>query len=200
MAAAAAQAASPVEIPLTDAEEEWGSEVDWAEEEPSMHRKKSQGTRLDDSMEQEQATVKGATKGGRKGQPRASAAASSAPDDQQENKGKTSKVSTKSLSKKEQLLAVTGLNAEFPTLGMTMSGDPVFNMSWVIHGRLIVRKWKQMVWMVRARFALETEGKRYRRHPRWLSMMFAREVAALWGHLGGAIKTLQGPRGPPLMK
>ena len=61
-------------------------------------------------------------------------------------------------------------------------------------------KWKQMVWMVRARFALETEGKRYRRHPRWLSMMFAREVAALWGHLGGATKTLQGPRGPPLMK
>ena len=91
-------------------------------------------------------------------------------------------------------------NAEFPTLGMTLSGDAVFNMSWVIHGRLIVHKWKQLVWMVRARDALEAEGRRYKRHPRWLAMMFSRETAALWGHLGGAVKTLQGPRGPPLMK
>ena len=43
-------------------------------------------------------------------------------------------------------------------------------------------------------------GNRWKRHPRWLAMMFRREAAAIWGHLGAATRTLSGPRGPPLMK
>lgn len=188
---AAASAAPPQTIPLTDTEEpDWGSEIE-AFEEVSLHRKSSKGTRLDASMEEEeQASKKGAKKSN-------VLTKEVKETEQSTTKGK---VSTKTISKKEQLMAITGLNAEFPTLGMTLSADPVLNMSWTIHGRLLVHKWKQMVWMLRARAAVTAEGRQYRRHPRWLAMMFAREVAALWGHLGGATRTLQGPRGPPLMK
>ena len=180
---AAAAAATPQIVSLTDGEEEWGSEVEPVEEEPSLHRKTAHGTRLDESMEK-QATVKGYATTAQAKKTKGSVAAASTLEGETDQKN-LKKVSTKSLSKKEQVLAVTGLNAEFPTLGMTLSGDAVFNMSWV--------KWKQLVWMARARNALEAEGRRYKRHPRWLAMMFSRETAALWGHLGGAVKTLQSP-------
>lgn len=190
-----------MEVPLTDGEEvDWGSELEqeleWAApaETPPRARKSASGTRLDESMESQ------AQQSHQKGRGKARTSAPTPVEEQETKPIKLNKVKTSSICKKEQTLAVTGLNAEFPTLGMTVSHDAVFNMSWIIHGRLIVHKWKQLVWMVRVKDALAADGRRFKRHPRWLALMFSREVAALWGHLGTTTKTLAGPRGPPLMK
>ena len=103
---AAAAAATPQIVSLTDGEEEWGSE-------PSLHRKTAHGTRLDESMEK-QATVKGYATTAQAKKTKGSAAAASTPEGGTDQKN-LKKVSTKSLSKKEQMLAVTGLNAEMPS-------------------------------------------------------------------------------------
>ena len=70
----------------------------------------------------------------------------------------------------------------------------------VLHGRLIAHKWKQFCWMLRIKAAVERDRQIWRRNPRWLAGMFSKEVAAIWGHLGGATRVLSGVRGPPMMR
>ena len=110
---------------------------DWEETVEVSRRKQHSGTRLDENMVASPKT-----------QPKAKSHTAV--------KEKTDKVSTKSLSKKEVKLAVTGLEAEFPAVAMTRSYDPVYNMSWILHGRLAVHKWKQLMWMLRAKNAMES--------------------------------------------
>ena len=58
-------------------------------------------------------------------------------------------------------------------------------------------KWKQLLWMLRAR---ESLGRRWRGNPRWLAVMFSREAASIYGHMGASVKYLRGFQGPALFK
>ena len=181
----AARTREPIEAQSVSSVELLLEEPDWEGEEADKiqpqqpRRKQAAGTRLDATMESAPAASTGATKV------------------KSEPKSKT-KVSSKTKDKKETRLEITGQYADFPVLGMTHSHDAVFNMSWVLHGRLAVHF--QLVWLLRSRVAMESYELPWKRHPRWLAMMMSKEVAAIWGHLGGAVKTLSGPRGPQLLK
>jgi hypothetical protein len=108
--------------------------------------------------------------------------------------------STKAVDKVKQKAALTGQNADFPTLGMTQREDVAFNISYVIHSRMVTFKWKQLTWMLRARAAFQRSEMTWKRHPRWLAMMLSKDVASLWGHLGCTTKSLRGVAGPPLFR
>ena len=97
-------------------------------------------------------------------------------------------------------LQVTGANAVFPVLGMTYSHEAASNTKAVLNERLTVWQWKKMVQLVKAKALFEEIGRPWKRPARWLAGMYATEMAAVWGHLGGAVRELRGPRGPPLMK
>ena len=53
--------------------------------------------------------------------------------------------------------------------------------------------------MMRAREAMWEEGRRWRRNPRWLAVMFSREAASIYGHMGASVE-LWGLQGPVLFK
>lgn len=76
----------------------------------------------------------------------------------------------------------------------------MLNMAWELHGRLVVHKWKQIVWMLRARAVFERSRIEWRRHPRWLASMAGRELASIWGQTGAAAQYMNSKNGPPLMK
>ena len=46
--------------------------------------------------------------------------------------------------------ALTGEDTPFPIFGVLRSHDVICNVAWELHGRLIVFKWKQMTWGLRA--------------------------------------------------
>ena len=99
--------------------------------------------------------------------------------------------------KRQAYAALTGSEAPFPILGLLRSHDPVLSTAWELHGRLVVFKWKQLLWGLRARRAL---GKTWRRNCRWNANMFARELASLWGVFGAATRYVRADKGPPLFK
>jgi hypothetical protein len=98
---------------------------------------------------------------------------------------------------RSETAALTGHLAPFSTLSCRRSHDPVLSAAWELHGRLVTFKWKQLLWMLRAREAL---GRRWRRNPRWLAVMFSREAASIYGHMGASVKYLRGLQGPALFK
>jgi len=199
---ARANAKEPEAIPIhTEDSLDWGEEspiepLEEMDEEEyhdlSQRRKINQGTRQDVSMNSQVSKTSQV-------RPKSKGQASNRSASQPPVEGKKTN-SNRVLSKKELNLQVTGANADFPTLGFTHSQDPVMNMSWVLHSRLIVHKWKQFVWMSRFLQAFVDSRRVWRRNPRWLAQMFAVEVGAIWGHMGNAAKTLSGPRGPPMMR
>jgi hypothetical protein len=75
-----------------------------------------------------------------------------------------------SASKKVENKALTGVNADFPSLGAGWSHDPVFNILGSTRSRMIALKWKLWVWMLRVRAAvlIEFPRARWKRNPRWL--------------------------------
>ena len=93
--------------------------------------------------------------------------------------------------------ALTGSEAPFPILGLLRSHDPVLSTAWELHGRLVVFKWKQLLWGLRARRAL---GKAWRRNCRWNANMFARELASLWGVFGAVTQYVKTEKGRPMFK
>ena len=103
-------------------------------------------------------------------------------------------------SSRAQHARLTGAQAPFPLLGFRRSRDPVLNMAWELHARLVVHKWKQLVWMLRVRLVFERSRIEWRRPPRWLSSMLAREVGSMWGQLGAARQYVASDKGPPLMR
>eukprot|EP00438_Fugacium_kawagutii_P036584 Skav211981 [mRNA] locus=scaffold1330:233097:236289:- [translate_table: standard] len=170
------------------------SEVDWEEEElepPSLHHKRGAGTRQDASMSS--ASVVRSKSAPKKKEQGAARSSSQAPKEKVV-------VSSKTRTKQDQTKEITGELANFPTLGMTVSSDAVFNASWIIHGRLVTHKWKQLTWMLRIKEAFIENRMTWKRNPRWLALMFSREMAALWGHIGCCSRVLSGPKGPPLMR
>ena len=101
---------------------------------------------------------------------------------------------------RSETAALTGHLAPFSTLSCRRSHDPVLSAAWELHGRLVTFKWKQFLWMLRVYEGMWQEGRRWRRNPRWLALMFARETASIYGHLGASVKYLQGLQSPALFK
>ncbi len=97
-------------------------------------------------------------------------------------------------------LKVTGGEADFLTLGLTRSHDPISNLTHVIHARMATYKWKQMVLLLRMKEAYRQEEEAWRRPVRQIALLFGNEVSALWGHLGVASRELKGPKGAGLFK
>ena len=69
--------------------------------------------------------------------------------------------------------------------------DPVENMQLMLRSRLLTFQWKKLVWLQRSKVAFESHQISWRRNPRWLSQMFGREVAWMWGHLGSNLGSSQ---------
>ena len=104
-------------------------------------------------------------------------------------------------AKREQRKALTGIVADWPTLGLDRSLDVPMNIALVLHGRLVTHKWKSFVWMARMKEARMKEGLPFKRSPRWLSMLLADELASIWGHVGSAVRELRNHnKGPPLFR
>lgn len=91
------------------------------------------------------------------------------------------------LQKKANKAALTGLEAPYPSLSTAWSEDIGFNILRSVQSRLLTFQWKKLVWLLRVRSAVhqESHGRAvWKRNPRWLDLLLAREVAALWGHFG----------------
>lgn len=91
------------------------------------------------------------------------------------------------MKKKANKAALTGLEAPYPSLSTAWSEDIGFNILRSVQSRLLTFQWKKMVWLVRIRDAVQQESQGravWKRNPRWIDLLLAREVAALWGHFG----------------
>ena len=115
----------------------------------------------------------------------------------------TPAAATKARGKTQRVKALTDLQADFPTLSNRYSEDLVINVALSLTCQLLTFKWKQLVWMLRIRRAVEMEmgdRSRWRRNPRWLMMMLGRQLASMWGHMGAARQLCNDPRLSAMMK
>ena len=90
-----------------------------------------------------------------------------------------------SKNKKAQSAALTGGEADYPSLSNCWSNELTFNILRSTESRLRTFQWKKMVWQLRVREAVKMESKgkaTWRRNPRWLTYLLSYEIAALWGH------------------
>ena len=93
-------------------------------------------------------------------------------------------------TKAAQHRALTGEKADYPSLSQVWSWDVALNIAASTRSRMVTFGWKRFLWQLRVKRAVETEGgKRWKRNPRWLSHLLAREVGALWGHMGATTPT-----------
>ena len=100
---------------------------------------------------------------------------------------------------REEEKKLTGQRSNFASIGGWLADDPIENMKLVLGSKLLTLQWKKLVWLLRARQAMRAERRQFRRHPRWLCGLFAKEVSWMWGHLGAARQALNDSRkGPPL--
>lgn len=110
--------------------------------------------------------------------------------------GKRREKLAKSKAKRQETAALTGSQADYPSLGNAWSSDLVTNIMRSVESRLLALQWKKMVWQLRVKLAVEKEGHgklRWKRNPRWISLMIGTEVAALWGHFGAMRQKLRAP-------
>ena len=90
-------------------------------------------------------------------------------------------------SRAETKRALTGEQADYPSLSHVWSNEVALNLACSVHSRMRTFLWKKFLWQLRVKAAIEQESnKRWKRNPRWLAALTGREVAALWGHLGAA--------------
>ena len=131
---------------------------------------------------QEMAT---AAKAKAKSQSKAAASGQTAPKEKKENKK----------------AALTGREADFPTLSQRYSYDVTFNILGSITEQTLTFKWKLLLLMLRMKQAVEsdkTTKRRWKRNPRWIMHMNGRFLAGLWGHLGSARQLCFNPKVYPL--
>ncbi|CAE7238450.1 TY4B-J, partial [Symbiodinium sp. CCMP2456] len=84
-----------------------------------------------------------------------------------------------------QKKALTGVHAEYPSLSHAWSNEVALNLVASTASRMRTYLWKKLVWQARVKAAVEAEGnRRWKRNPRWLSMLLGKEVAFLFGHFG----------------
>ena len=80
-------------------------------------------------------------------------------------------------SKKEAHKALTGEQADYPSLSHVWSQEVAINMVFSMASRMRVFLWKKLLWQLRVKAAVS-------RNPRWLALLLSKEVSALWGHYG----------------
>ena len=92
-----------------------------------------------------------------------------------------------SAKKRIENKALTGIQADYPSLSNCWSEDLTFNILRSTQSRLVTFMWKKLVWQLRVREAINVESKgkaKWKPNPRWQAYLLSFEVAALWGHLG----------------
>ena len=110
--------------------------------------------------------------------------------------GKRREKLAKSKAKRQETAALTGVRADYPSLGNAWSNDLVMNIMRSVQSRLLALQWKKVVWQMRVKKAVEIEGHgklKWRRNPRWISLMIGAEVATLWGHFGAMRQKMRAP-------
>ena len=99
-----------------------------------------------------------------------------------------------SKAKAQEVKALTGQRADYPSLSNLWSYELGLNIAASTTSRMRTWCWKKFVWMARIKKAVEKEGdRRWKRNPRWLSMLLGKEVAFLFGHFGSMRQKLQAP-------
>ncbi|CAE7712200.1 RE1 [Symbiodinium sp. CCMP2592] len=75
--------------------------------------------------------------------------------------------------------ALTGAYAMYPSLSNAWSYELAMNTTAAFASRMRTFLWKKLLWQLRAKRAVEAEGdRRWKRSPRWLSHLFAKEIGA----------------------
>jgi len=103
--------------------------------------------------------------------------------------------------KENKKAALTGREADFPTLSHRYSYDVTFNILGSITEQALTFKWKLLLLMLRMKQAVEADKstrRRWKRNPRWIMHMNGRFLAGLWGHLGSARQLCFNPKVYPL--
>ena len=76
---------------------------------------------------------------------------------------------------------------------MELGCGPV-NIAASTRSRMVTFGWKRFLWQLRIKAAVEKAGDRcWKRSIRWLAKLLAREVGALWGHMGATRQKLNNP-------
>ena len=103
-------------------------------------------------------------------------------------------------TKKAGHASLTGDLAPFPSLGTRWSQDLPLNIAGSVKHRMMVRKWKELLWMTRIKQAvtLELPKARWKRNPRWLAMMLTSALGASRGIASAAASS--GRRGAEAVK
>ena len=101
----------------------------------------------------------------------------------------------KALSKKVMNQALTGMNADFPSLSHCWSMEVGLNIAHSVASRMRTFMWKKFLWQLRVKAAVEKtvgpQGAGWKRNPRWLSLL---EVGSLWGHVGSLRQKITDPK------
>ena len=83
------------------------------------------------------------------------------------------------------------------------SDDLAVNMAITFQSMLFTWKWKEITWMLRIRKATRDEfgsRARWKRNPRWLMALLAKQIAFMWGHLGSLRQTMNNSKHLHLMR
>ena len=97
-------------------------------------------------------------------------------------------------SKQQASRALTGEQANFPSLSHMWSQEVAMNMVFAMASRMRTFLWKKLLWQLRVKSAVDRmQGARWKRNPRWLAMLLSKEVGAIWGHYGALRQKLNNP-------
>ena len=90
-----------------------------------------------------------------------------------------------SKEKAKETRVLTGIRADYPTLSDAWSYELAFNTTASIASRMRTFLWKKLLWQLRVKAAIEKEAtKKWKRNPRWLALLYAKEISFLFGHFG----------------
>jgi hypothetical protein len=103
--------------------------------------------------------------------------------------------------KQKQSKALTGSQANYPSLSHTWSKDVGLNIAGSVRARMVVFAWKRFLWMLRAKTAVERTFRdaTWKRNRRWLASLLATETGSLFGHFGSMRQQLRNPEMQTLM-
>lgn len=107
----------------------------------------------------------------------------------------------KSQAKRGEKAALTGEQANYPSLSHCWSQEVALNLAASVKARMSTFLWKKMLWQLRVKKAVERTypGATWKRNRRWLAILMGKEVAALWGHMGAMRKQMWTPKAWELM-
>ena len=100
-------------------------------------------------------------------------------------------------TKENKRAALTGREADFPTLSNRYSYDLTFNILGSLTEQTLTFKWKMMLLQLRVKKAVEadkTARRKWKKNPRWVLHMHGRFLASLWGHIGSARQLCFNPK------